>query len=595
MVPPWCSSVSPEDRRRQVHGRIARHAAGVANPGIHLIAPWTSRSAVDAVFGGGPVQLVYKECDDLPPLGYCGRITRDGIEVLHGEQVETRPAYFTDGGWAGPFAEGPDASHFMIGTAGADVPGGFRLFSSSTPLDRVFVREPNGTDALFSNSLPLLLSAMDDELDTEFVRYRSTFMSSDLGVRLAPRSVPTRRGQRVRYLLNEVADLSADSLSVSSREPDPPFHDFEHYRGRLRRDTQAVLANVTDPARRHRYEPLTPLSTGYDSSTVAVLAAEAGFRSAVTMLRPDEHDPGAFADHPGRLARALGLELQEVERNLWRGRTDLPDAGFAASGVSLMDISLLALEPVMAGRVVLSGVAGDNVWGKDNFRAYDDIVQGAGAVSGRGLAEHRLQVGYLVFAVPFIGCTAHRSIFRISNSPEMEPWSVGGPYDRPIARRIIEEAGVQRGDFATKKFAGGARVGSTVIAYRGATHEERSAELEESMTSAGAAAFCDFVASTPLDDDSARGRRLRRRLTTGSYGHWLYERIDAVNFRFGRRFHGVGLRTFVPRRVMVWLASRFRPHPDYTYLLPHWGVSVLQQRYGDVRDHFTGASSIRED
>ena len=45
----------------------------------------------------------------------------------------------------------------------------------------------------------------------------------------------------------------------------------------------------------------------------------------------------------------------------------------------------------------------------------------------------------------------HPEVERISHLPEMRPYSVGGDYDRPIARRIIEEAGVPRGAFARSK------------------------------------------------------------------------------------------------------------------------------------------------
>jgi hypothetical protein len=36
---------------------------------------------------------------------------------------------------------------------------------------------------------------------------------------------------------------------------------------------------------------------------------------------------------------------------------------------------------------------------------------------------------------------------------EMAPWSIGGEYDRPIPRRIVEEAGVERDSFGQSKKA----------------------------------------------------------------------------------------------------------------------------------------------
>jgi len=33
----------------------------------------------------------------------------------------------------------------------------------------------------------------------------------------------------------------------------------------------------------------------------------------------------------------------------------------------------------------------------------------------------------------------------------MAPWALGTDYDRPVARRIVEEAGIERGTFAVRK------------------------------------------------------------------------------------------------------------------------------------------------
>ena len=73
--------------------------------------------------------------------------------------------------------------------------------------------------------------------------------------------------------------------------------------------------------------------------------------------------------------------------------------------------------------------------------------------SGTGLTEFRLRVGFVHVPVPYLGCTNHKSIHQISTSTEMQPWSVGTRYDKPIPRRLIEEAGVSRGMFGTRKKA----------------------------------------------------------------------------------------------------------------------------------------------
>jgi hypothetical protein len=76
-----------------------------------------------------------------------------------------------------------------------------------------------------------------------------------------------------------------------------------------------------------------------------------------------------------------------------------------------------------------------------------------GGNSGASMAEFRLRVGFLHLPVPFIAGRRHPDLHRISQDPEMSDWVIGGDYDRPIARRIIEESGVPRGAFARDKRA----------------------------------------------------------------------------------------------------------------------------------------------
>ena len=73
--------------------------------------------------------------------------------------------------------------------------------------------------------------------------------------------------------------------------------------------------------------------------------------------------------------------------------------------------------------------------------------------SGASLLEFRLASGFQHLPLPFAGCLNHADIAEISNAAEMAPWRLGGDYDRPIPRRIIETAGVPRGLFAGRKKA----------------------------------------------------------------------------------------------------------------------------------------------
>ncbi len=112
----------------------------------------------------------------------------------------------------------------------------------------------------------------------------------------------------------------------------------------------------------------------------------------------------------------------------------------------------VAAQSYLQGRVLLTGHHGDTVWGTGDYDPTPDIVR-HGAPSGLALAEWRLCVGFLHCTMPFLSVRNIEQIHRVSIGDEMKPWSVGGDYDRPICRRIVEEAGVECELFGQQKKA----------------------------------------------------------------------------------------------------------------------------------------------
>src|SRR6185436_3909634 len=116
------------------------------------------------------------------------------------------------------------------------------------------------------------------------------------------------------------------------------------------------------------------------------------------------------------------------------------------------DVVMTAAEPQIAGALLLTGRYGEPLWTRHRFRFrpnYRDRF--ARRAYGASLVEFRLRVGAAMLPVPFIGARYNLAVLRISNSAEMAPWSVGGIYDRPIPRRIVEQAGIPRSWFAEQK------------------------------------------------------------------------------------------------------------------------------------------------
>jgi hypothetical protein len=72
---------------------------------------------------------------------------------------------------------------------------------------------------------------------------------------------------------------------------------------------------------------------------------------------------------------------------------------------------------------------------------------------GVSLQEFRLRVGFIQVPVALFALSCDRSVWEITGSEEMKPWTLGTDYDRPIPRRIAEEAGIPREWFGQKKKA----------------------------------------------------------------------------------------------------------------------------------------------
>ncbi len=79
-----------------------------------------------------------------------------------------------------------------------------------------------------------------------------------------------------------------------------------------------------------------------------------------------------------------------------------------------------------------------------------DGVRGGGDDNGGDLTEFSLSAGFVQATVPSWGGLQRTDIGAIGDSSALDPWRIGGRYDRPSCRRIVEEGGVPRGMFAER-------------------------------------------------------------------------------------------------------------------------------------------------
>jgi hypothetical protein len=194
------------------------------------------------------------------------------------------------------------------------------------------------------------------------------------------------------------------------------------------------------------------IENGYDSTAVSALASSLGCREAVTFRnRPGTGFPD---DHGTAVGDLLGLKTTEYYFLGFKELPVLPEAEFCASPHGT-DVVMAVMEEQPREALLFTGRHGDIIWGNRKAELHSDLREPSStSLSGTTMNEFRLRAGFFHFAVPFVGAVHARSIYGITTAEEMKLWSVAGEYDRPIPRRIAEEAGVPRSMLGCKKQAG---------------------------------------------------------------------------------------------------------------------------------------------
>jgi hypothetical protein len=341
---------------------------------------------------------------------------------------------------------------------------------------------------------------------------------------------------------------------VVTEEPKPTvreFADFEDYRSFLEKNVVAIHTNANNKNRKIRYSPIATISAGYDSPAASVFAKRIGCDQALTYR---DARPGAAADTTdsgAHIALILGMNVTTLERMHYLSMNNYSEA--ECNGPS----EFLSLGSRLEGRILFTGFNGGAIWDRNNKSVGPSIIRKD--TSGAGLTEFRLRVGFIHLPIPFLGCTSHASIHRISTSDEMRPWVLGNKYDRPIARRLVEEAGVDRTMFGMEK--------------RAACIAPRKEGMRDVMTSQSRVDFENFC---------QQNWNLRMAATSYACGmvRRLYARHKIFNTRItrftGRVFQKhIKLPILIPRRWQIIAAAK----TDRYSLLFNWSLTKILPRY----------------
>jgi hypothetical protein len=112
------------------------------------------------------------------------------------------------------------------------------------------------------------------------------------------------------------------------------------------------------------------------------------------------------------------------------------------------DVNLTIFDFQHEPYLLFTGFIGDVLWDKDT-RQTEPLRRKD--TSGARFSECRLDLGVFNCSPVFWGCQNEQQIYALSKHQEMLPWTLGTDYDRPIPRRLAEEAGISRDSFGTRK------------------------------------------------------------------------------------------------------------------------------------------------
>lgn len=511
--------------------------------------------------------------DGLPPLAWCARVGRQTREVLlhHGTGVEVHDHAFCEGAWNGDF----DRSDFtnatvFAGSGGRIVDDGVLFASSTDTLERLHLLR-TGDAALVSNSLPFLLAAAGDSCDPRYstFQYQQDLRTILHGIHKYKRTLPTRSGNTVELFYFCNLHLNADLIASRRAKRCPqPFSSYADYRRFLEDELRAVAANAASPSRRVQYPPLTTISSGYDSPACAVIARDIGCKEAVTfkdgelLAERDVSQKQVVSDSGTPIGQQLGITMIEGDRHAYKTMGTSVVAEFLVGSVVLLDLVLAGFEQTLRQRLFITGFLGDGVWDVGAHAVGSEIARSV--MGGNSLSEFRLRTGFIHLPLPYMAAVQHPSIHAISRSPEMQPWTLGNDYDRPIPRRIVEEAGVPREMFGQEKKYVAIQAGGFVRRGRRAQHERSlPADVRRELQ--------EFAATHSPYRSLAERVRYRCAYELCWWAPPVVSRAVALARRLGV--------SWKPRDLST---SRFR-QSRVMALEFHWGVEKTKTRYSRLR------------
>ena len=400
------------------------------------------------------LRFSYQHLSSLPVNGWSVVIRKhlETVRVFHGSGVETRDQFFAEAVWNDSFdAEGMGRATLLFGT-GSMIRGKEVVFMTSTDHTAPLYSLQREEEIILSNSIIHLMTLAGTAPLKAY-----PFYTYDL-VRNSRAGIGQPAGSLFHSGSGALKVHFNTRISVSSRlimgftpyltVPEPV--NYTSLRSIYRAEIGRLFENGADEARGFKYGQTVLCSSGYDSLANAVVCAGLGSRTFISVIDSRSKSPGADS---GKVPLGyLGLEVHEVDRFVHISNSKPSDAEFALTSLNNYPF-LSGCEQHLTRSLLVNGSLGDVIWSVSHYRlAGNDWKDwGLRLLPCVSSTEHRLRVGYIDVSPQSMFVRHAEVVFRIASSDEMNLFRINPGYDRPIPRRIIEEAGIPRGTFATRK------------------------------------------------------------------------------------------------------------------------------------------------
>lgn len=377
-----------------------------------------------------------------------------GGKITVGQSVIYNNNFFAAGVWDGVCDDGDLLNAQFPCCTGAEFYNNRIVFVTPIHLQEAIYSIKTDDTLFISNSVPFVLEASHSDLDVNYYDYEHDFCSVLFGYDGYVRETPLANGRILNiYRCQHVTIDDNLHVSVERKWSHLHFDSYSDYVSKVKSILTKIYENSVSPMRSVKYGSVSSISRGYDAPASSVLAMSLHCNETIGFNAPAKY----LADLGTEIAHKIGYDkVYEVDALEYMSNTDCLEALAFCSG----DASMLfgSYKEIIGNKLLVVGTRGDSVWSKDNPIVNNDFI----FTRHNGLSqasicfnEYGLHCNCVQIAPPLIGADSWTEISKITSSVEMDMYSLHNNYDRPIPRRLVEEAGVNRNEFGQGKKGGG--------------------------------------------------------------------------------------------------------------------------------------------